>query len=281
MNKNQVLKQRTVTAIIFGLVVIALLLSGKEGTLVFAGLMAMICTYEYIRMVFPKVKKKLRLSILSNAVIIFLIVSSVPPSSFWFTVLAAISCLAMIAGIVNLFIEYINHKRTYWLVSVLYFALPIGLFMSHVYYQHEYSGYFWLGVLSMIWMSDSFAYLFGSRIGKTKLFERISPKKTWEGFMGAGVTLIIAYFLGRYAPHLTQDLSLEYINAGIFWVIVATFAWIIGTLGDLVESSIKRKFEVKDSGNLLPGHGGILDRFDSFIYILPFVLFLLQFLSKQ
>jgi phosphatidate cytidylyltransferase len=281
MNKNQVLKQRTITAIIFGLVVIALLLSGKEGTLVFAGLMAMICTYEFIRMVFPKVKKKLRLSILSNAVIIFLIVSSVPPSSFWFTVLAAISCLAMIAGIVNLFIEYINHKRTYWLVSVLYFALPIGLFMSHVYYQQEYSGYFWLGVLSMIWMSDSFAYLFGSRIGKTKLFERISPKKTWEGFMGAGVTLIIAYFLGRYAPHLTQDLSLEYINAGIFWVIVASFAWIIGTLGDLVESSVKRKFEVKDSGNLLPGHGGILDRFDSFIYILPFVLFLLQFLSKQ
>jgi phosphatidate cytidylyltransferase len=281
MNRNQVLKQRTITGIVFGLVVIALLLSGKPGSMVLAGIMSMMCTYEYMRMVFPKVKKKLRLSILSNVVIIFLIVSSIPPSSIGYKALVILSCLAMIAGIINLFFEYINHKRTYWLVSVLYFALPVGLFMTNVYHDQNFSGFFWLGVLIMIWLSDSLAYLVGSRIGKTKLLERISPKKTWEGFLGAITTLPIAYFIGIYFNAFSAGLDLQYLNIGIFWVIIAAFAWIIGTLGDLVESSIKRKFEVKDSGNLLPGHGGILDRFDSFIYILPFVLFLLLFISKS
>lgn len=125
----------------------------------------------------------------------------------------------------------------------------------------------------MIWMADSFAYLIGSTFGKRKLLEKISPKKTWEGFLGAGLTtVLIAYVYGKYFYNEVSHTAITY---PYFWVIIALIAWIIGTLGDLVESSVKRNFNIKDSGKLFPGHGGVLDRFDSFIYILPFVLLLL------
>ena len=117
-----------------------------------------------------------------------------------------------------------------------------------------------IGLLCIIWASDSFAYLTGKAFGKHKLFERISPKKTIEGFVGGliGAMLIataISYYSGR---PLWQ------------WLILAVILVVTGAVGDLVESSFKRTAKVKDSGTILPGHGGLLDRLDSLIFASPF-----------
>lgn len=279
MNKNQVLKQRSITGILFGLSVILLLLSGKTGAIVLAGFIAGFSCYEYVRMIFPKNKKKLVLS-LSLTFFVIILFSAIPPLSILFLGAIIVSCVLLLLGILHMFVPFINHRKYYWLVTIGYFGMPMGSFIAFVLHQPNYYGGFWIAVLSTIWMSDSFAYLIGSRIGKTKLFERISPKKTWEGFIGAGLcTLPLAYVAGEYFLNTPPDLfdpETAGLSTGLFLLLVACFAWIMGTLGDLVESSIKRTFNIKDSGKLLPGHGGILDRFDSFIYIVPFVLFLLQ-----
>ncbi|MBP6174552.1 MAG: phosphatidate cytidylyltransferase [Saprospiraceae bacterium] len=284
MDKNQILKQRSATGFVFGIAVLILLMSGKTGTIALACFIGGFSCYEYVRMIFHKNKKKLALS-LSIIYFTIVILTTVLPTSIFFLPLVAISCVALISGIINMFYTWIDHKKYFWLVALFYFGLPIGLFISFVLNSENYFAQFWIGVISMIWMSDSFAYLIGSRIGKRKLFEKISPKKSWEGFLGAGFfTLIAAYFIGIYFfPDNTDMYDIDLIapfNSGFFWMLVAAIAWIVGTLGDLVESSVKRNFNVKDSGKLLPGHGGVLDRFDSFIYILPFILFLLLIFSN-
>lgn len=118
-----------------------------------------------------------------------------------------------------------------------------------------------VGMYLLIWTNDTFAYFTGRFIGKTKLFERISPKKTWEGTLGGIVfTLLLGYIIGAF------------INRGeeLFWVISAIIIAPCAIFGDLLESLFKRSLNIKDSGNILPGHGGILDRFDAALFAIPF-----------
>jgi phosphatidate cytidylyltransferase len=113
----------------------------------------------------------------------------------------------------------------------------------------------------LIWTNDSFAYFSGRAFGKHKLFERISPKKTWEGtFGGILFTLLLGFIIGSY------------INKGevLFWMISALIIAPGAILGDLLESLFKRSLAVKDSGKILPGHGGVLDRFDAALFTIPF-----------
>lgn len=265
MNKNQILKQRSITAVIFGAIVILMLVSGRFTCFALFVAIAMMCTYEYFKMIFPNNTNKLIIGLAWIGCII-VYVCTISPESTYFIWLTILSGIAMVAGIINMFLPFINHQKNYLVVSAFYFGLPLGLFMSFTYHSPTFPKYLSITLISLIWVNDSFAYLFGSRIGKNKMFERISPKKTWEGFFGGGIcTLIAAYFIAQ---------NFEAFNVR-FWLITALIVWIIGTLGDFVESSVKRNLGVKDSGTILPGHGGILDRFDSFIYILPFILLLL------
>ena len=118
----------------------------------------------------------------------------------------------------------------------------------------------------LLWVNDSFAFIVGKKYGKIKLYKSISPNKTWEGFLsGLLMTLLVSFLL---FSHLSLFFKIS------FSLIIS----IGGTLGDLVESMFKRKAGVKDSGNLIPAHGGILDRFDSFFFSVPFVYLLLNFL---
>ena len=120
-----------------------------------------------------------------------------------------------------------------------------------------------LGLFVLIWVSDTFAYLCGISMGRHKLMERISPKKTVEGFVGGAVfTLAGGYVLSLVFP---QTLSTGQ------WIVVAAIICVMGGVGDLVESMFKRLAGVKDSGRIMPGHGGVLDRLDSFIMSVPFV----------
>jgi phosphatidate cytidylyltransferase len=122
----------------------------------------------------------------------------------------------------------------------------------------------------LIWINDSFAYLIGSNFGRQKLFESVSPKKTVEGFLG-GVffSAIGSYFIFKYTNNL------EFSN----WLIISVITSVFGTIGDLIESKYKRQANVKDSGNLMPGHGGLLDRLDSAIFVAPFIYLFLKILN--
>jgi phosphatidate cytidylyltransferase len=122
-------------------------------------------------------------------------------------------------------------------------------------------------VFFLIWASDTFAYLAGRAFGRTPLFPRISPKKTWEGWSGGflgtlGIALLLYYIFGIFA--LWQ------------WLLLGAVIAVFGTWGDLVESMLKRSLNLKDSGNLIPGHGGVLDRFDSLLFAMPFIALLFE-----
>ncbi|GGD44374.1 phosphatidate cytidylyltransferase [Muriicola marianensis] len=124
-----------------------------------------------------------------------------------------------------------------------------------------------MGIFILIWVNDSFAYLVGKSIGRTKLFPSVSPKKTIEGTVGGFIfTLIAAYVLSQYEPIIKP----------VEWIILASVIVITGSLGDLVESKLKRLAQVKDSGAILPGHGGMLDRLDSLIFAAPFAYLVLN-----
>jgi phosphatidate cytidylyltransferase len=157
-----------------------------------------------------------------------------------------------------------------------YIGIPISLFLRLGIHQNEdgseiYSMWMPLMVLCSIWINDTMAYLVGSWIGKTPL-SRYSPKKTWEGTIG-GVILSMLVLIG-----IAQLVPVE--KSILFWALFALIASVFGTIGDLFESRLKRMADVKDSGTLLPGHGGFLDRFDSLLFAAPAIWLLLKLLSS-
>lgn len=157
------------------------------------------------------------------------------------------------------------------LLGVFYVAVPFAMLSVIVMGHPVYKPTILLGIFFILWSSDTGAYLAGKAFGKHKLFERISPGKTWEGSIGGGIiAVIIAYVVSIfYTEHRTID-----------WVIIALIIVVFGGLGDLAQSLLKRSVNVKDSGTLLPGHGGILDRFDSLIMSIPFIFTYTFFISK-
>ena len=153
---------------------------------------------------------------------------------------------------------------SYTFVGFIYVTVPFCFFYSLGFIQNTaaYNFHLPLSFLLMLWASDTGAYLFGMKFGKTRLFERHSPKKSWEGFFGGMFTSVVASYV--------ISLFFTEINPLVFGgmaVLIVSF----GTLGDLVESMLKRSLNVKDSGNILPGHGGFLDRFDGLLLAAPVV----------
>lgn len=146
--------------------------------------------------------------------------------------------------------------------GILYTAVPLALLTAIAYRNGAYNRELLIGYFVLLWSSDSFAYVFGNLLGKHRLFERISPKKSWEGSIGGTLsTLAVAWLFYICNPSIPL----------FHWMGMAVLICLTGTLGDLVESMLKRSLGVKDSGNILPGHGGIMDRFDGLFLSVPFV----------
>lgn len=161
------------------------------------------------------------------------------------------------------------------ITSQIYVAMPLGLlnFINH------YSGPTLMLMFILIWLNDTGAYIFGSRFGRHRLFERISPKKSWEGFAGGLVlsvgAAIAACFIFPHWFHVVLPSGAVRLPWG-GWALFGIVVGVMATYGDLVESLIKRSIGIKDSGKILPGHGGILDRIDSLLFVtLASVLFLI------
>lgn len=152
-------------------------------------------------------------------------------------------------------------------LGIIYVSLPFALITVTALPGGDYSYQRVLGCLFLLWASDTGAYFAGTRFGKTKLFERVSPKKSWEGFVGGAATaLVVAFLLSEYF----KDLH------GWQWVCIGAIIVVTGTYGDLVESLFKRSISIKDSGTAIPGHGGFLDRFDGLLLSAPFIVTFLK-----
>src|SRR5690606_6344758 len=155
----------------------------------------------------------------------------------------------------------------YTFLGIFYVSVRFSLMSAIAFNQGVYRYEIILGCLLILWASDTGAYFASTFFGRNKLFERISPRKSWEGFFGGALlALVIALILATYFPVLDR----------IQWIVVSFIIIVGGTFGDLTESLLKRSIEIKDSGASLPGHGGFLDRFDGLLLSSPFILAFLE-----
>ncbi|MBO4654829.1 MAG: phosphatidate cytidylyltransferase [Bacteroidales bacterium] len=158
------------------------------------------------------------------------------------------------------------------LLPLFWIAIPFTMAgVANVLLEHKESV---LALFILIWCSDTFAYCGGSLFGKHKMFERISPKKTWEGFAIGGLFTCAAAAGLSFVPYFSEALLYQAntMTNVLVWIGFGLVVFVMGTLGDLIESMFKRSYGVKDSGNIMPGHGGMLDRFDSFLFAMPFCM---------
>ena len=158
----------------------------------------------------------------------------------------------------------------YAMMSQLYIAVPFSIIPCLAFSNNGFVWIYPLAIFLFLWTNDTGAYCFGTLFGKHRLFERISPKKSWEGSIGGGVLSLV---VASVVAYFDQSLNLWQ------WLGFALVVVVFGTWGDLVESLLKRQLGIKDSGNILPGHGGMLDRFDSSLLAIPAVAVYLYFLS--
>jgi phosphatidate cytidylyltransferase len=172
-----------------------------------------------------------------------------------------------------------NEKKTTltsyskYIYLIGYIILPFLLITKIPFGKVGYNPKIIISIFILIWTNDTFAYIVGKSIGKRKLFEKVSPKKTIEGFVGGVLFAVLAsYIISKY--------YIEIVESNTFiWIITALIVSVFGTIGDLIESKFKRIAGVKDSGRIMPGHGGILDRLDSVIFATPIIFLFYQILN--
>jgi len=196
----------------------------------------------------------------------FLVSNNTILPKFYFLIFPMLSCVYMI----KLYKKFERKPFTniaYTFLGIFYVAVPYSLLNIVVFKNGVYNFEIIFGCLFILWASDSGAYIAGTLFGKRKLFERISPKKSWEGFVGGA---ILAFAFAFLINNFFDSLALWQ------WLGVTAIIIIGGTYGDLIESLLKRSIEIKDSGSILPGHGGFLDRFDGLLISAPFIVAFLE-----
>lgn len=262
---SEALKQRVITAIIIGIPILFLVFFNDITRTIFLSLILLLCSYEFNSLQYKNADNKfvfLLPSILISIVILFISIKGIIDPNL-FIYLGIIGGILLLLDLLFLKINLLS--KSSWVTSIMYTSIPLVSLIALS--KESYFSILLIGILLMIWVSDIGAYTVGKNIGKRKLMPSVSPGKSWEGFIGAGVISVLASILfykllGHYS-----------LNE---WMIIACIIWLFGSLGDLVESQMKRHIGVKDSGTILPGHGGFLDRFDGFYFCIPFVLFYTQ-----
>ena len=275
---------RTVSAIVYVLLFLGCIYSGDlignqaVGGLILTAFLLFVacgCTFEFFRIVGKQGATPSRVLGYALSVVALLMVALVPVLNaaygfaVWMLATTLLPAVFALCAIVQLW----NHSEqpfreaAYTMVPMLYAAIPLGLMTwLHINYSAL------VMVLIMVWMNDNGAYMGGSLYGRHKMWARHSPGKTWEGTItGVVITLLVAVFVG---PLFNNAI------AWYHWLVLGLICSVIDTLGDLVESMLKRSVGMKDSGSIMPGHGGFLDRFDSLLVATPFVFVYLMLFVK-
>jgi phosphatidate cytidylyltransferase len=264
---------RVITGIFFLIVMIGGVIWNEYSFLVLFSLLIILCISEYHNIIHDLLssseKWKMIYKLINTifSVLIFGIVFLVASKKITLISLSLICGFPLTWLVIEM---YTKSERPFYNVclnsmAIFYLAIPLSSASLLAFYAGEYSWHYLLAIMVFAWSNDSFAYLFGRYFGKHKLFERISPKKTWEGFFGgmAGAVLF------AYIVYLLFPVWTGYKVELITYIILAVITSVTSTYGDLAESMIKRNLQIKDSGSALPGHGGFLDRFDGLIFSLP------------
>jgi phosphatidate cytidylyltransferase len=185
------------------------------------------------------------------------------------TLFVSIKCIHFLFD--NKIVKIDSFSKYTYLIG--YIILPFAIMTKIPFGKDGYNPKILISIFILIWTNDSFAYIVGKSIGKTKLFARISPKKTIEGFVGGVLFSVIAsYLVSKYYIEIAEGKT-------FIWIIIALIVGVFGTIGDLIESKFKRIADVKDSGKIMPGHGGVLDRLDSVIFVAPIIFLFYQILN--
>ncbi len=266
----------TVVRIIVGIIGIPLIIfsavMGNIVFLVFCSILAIFCMNEFYNLFekpsSPPSALTKWLGGLSFHKFVFLLVSTLIVISFYYEHFNFVLILYFVMFIFLIIVEVFKTEKHFeaistWLLSVVYISTPFGLLslLDSTKILNQNGANYALICLVMVWVSDTFAFFGGKMFGKHKLAERISPKKTWEGsIFGFVFTVIAGIIIWKFF----------YTNFTVFhWIAVSVIVGIFAQLGDLFESNLKRSVKVKDSSNLIPGHGGALDRFDSILFAIP------------
>lgn len=261
------MKQRIMTAVIAGAIFVPFVIIGKLPLVLFTFLLASIGIFELLRM------RKISIFSFPGLISILMVYLFILPDAYngllkeWQVSKMEIGLLAVL-----LYLTYMVASKNrftfddvaFSVLSVLYLGVGFHFFVE----IREWNIIYLIYSLFIIWATDSGAYFIGRAIGKRKLWPEISPNKTVEGFIGGIVCAVIVSVLFT---------AFGYIEWSIIAIALTTIVLsVFGQIGDLVESALKRYYGVKDSGKLLPGHGGILDRFDSLLFVWPLLYFILD-----
>lgn len=257
---------RTLTGAIYVIVVLVGILSGKFISSALFLLVLIFTLNEFYRLCKNGEIKPQVIPGITISVLIYTILFLVNHHFIGNKILLAIIPMLILIPIIEIVRNKSNPVQNiaFTILGIVYVAIPFSVFNSILipYFNRPelYTPELLIGLMIIIWSSDSGAYIFGRLLGKHKLIERISPNKTWEGAIGGTILSIlisILYF------HFFKSFNIAQV------VLISFFTIVAGTYGDLAESMIKRNFNVKDSGKVLPGHGGLLDRFDSMLFAAP------------
>lgn len=264
---------RAASGSVYVLLIILACLVGEIGIACLASLFSALGIVEFRKMRFGNPGNHLFLSVYNAIGGILLTLSFlIYPIFFWI--------LWAIGRMLITIYSHDEHPEKEYAVDMaaqIYIAVPMALLCTLAFFCEDMFATCLpiLSIFILIWVNDTGAFIFGSLLGKHRLFERISPKKSWEGFWGGCFcTVLTGILLGATSSSLSE----AYLGNKIeFWAVVGLLISISATYGDLFESAIKRQLHLKDSGNLIPGHGGILDRIDSLLLVIPAVVVFLAF----
>lgn len=267
--------KRTISGILFVAVILWAL---WEGPISFAFLFAAITALtldEFLNLCGISPKSPLRPMAIAAGVVVFVLHFLVAGNFIEFHQLVGLLALPLILGVVATFARSNQpvSDLAYALAALVYPASFMGALNYLVYQPAEgtaFNSMLVIGIFLLIWSYDTFAYLTGKWLGRHKLMPRLSPGKSWEGSAGGLLmSLLVAVLIHLWIGRL--DL--------VEWLVVSVIAAVAGTVGDLFESMLKRSANVKDSGSLIPGHGGMLDRLDAALFVFPAILLYLQITS--
>lgn len=256
---------RAASGLVYVLIIIGACAYGEYGVDVLACLFAVLGIIEFRKMRFGSPAADLPMAIFNAIGGIFLALSVyIYPLVFW-----VIWCIVRM--IITIY-DRSEHPEKHYAVDMaaqIYVGIPMALLTMMAYFSETVVETCMplLSIFIIIWVNDTGAFIFGSLFGSHKMFPRVSPKKSWEGLWGGLIcSVLTGWVIGA------SDTSLSQVYFGdkvVFWCVAAFVISVAATYGDLFESVIKRNLNIKDSGNLIPGHGGILDRIDSLLLVVP------------